>query len=167
MWGCQLWVNLPAGEKMIAPRYQEFSEERIPSEQRAQCRLKIVAGLTSEGTEGAVRDAAVSPRYFDIRLQAGAHFMEPVPESHSAFIFVVEGAVGIPGQDGATAVPAGTLAVLDNGNRIEVTNGGTASRLLLITGRALNEPVARSGPFVMNTREELMQAFADYRAGRF
>jgi redox-sensitive bicupin YhaK (pirin superfamily) len=168
MWGCQLWVNLPSSEKMIPPRYQEFSAGRISSEQRAQCRLKVVAGHTSKGTQGAVCDVAVEPQYFDIRLEAGARFTEPVPESHNAFLFVVEGSVGMPGQNGnETAVSAGSLAILGNGNQVEITGGITASRLLLIAGRTLNEPVARAGPFVMNTREELMQAFADYQAGRF
>lgn len=169
MWGCQLWVNLPAIDKMTAPRYQEYSADEIPMEQRDQAQIKIIAGRTSMGTEGIVRNVAVKPLYFDIVLRPRAPFAEPVPETHSAFILVVEGAVNVQsGDDHTTAtVPAGSVALLEDGKRVALVNGATASRLLLIAGRRLNEPVARAGPFVMNTREELMQAFADYQAGRF
>lgn len=169
MWGCQLWVNLPAVDKMTAPRYQEYSADKIPTEQRDQAQLKIISGRTSEGTEGIVRDVAVVPLYFDVVLQAGALFVEPVPETHNAFIFVVEGAVNVPGHGDkqSVTVPAGAIAILGGARQLTVVNGATTSRLLLIAGRILNEPVARAGPFVMNTREEVMQAFADYQAGRF
>lgn len=170
MWGCQLWVNLPAANKMTAPRYQEYPADKIPTEQRDQAQLKIIAGKTSRGTEGIVRDVAVAPLYFDVVLQPGAQFIEPVPETHSAFIFVVEGVVNILERDDKepVTVAAGSIAVLEDGNRITVVNNdATMSRILLIAGRRLNEPIARAGPFVMNTREEVMQAFADYQAGRF
>lgn len=170
MWGCQLWVNLPAANKMTAPHYQEYSADIIPIEQRDGARLKVIAGKTSGGTEGIVRDVAVAPLYFDVMLKPGAQLVEPVPATHGAFVFVVDGDAQVPGngdQEPVT-VSAGAIAILGDGDRITVANPGAAAcRLLLIAGRRLNEPVARAGPFVMNTREEVMQAFADYQAGRF
>lgn len=170
MWGCQLWVNLPAADKMTAPRYQEHSADNIPTEQRDDARLKVIAGKTSGGTEGVVRDVAVAPLYFDMLLQPGAQVVEPVPSTHNVFVFAVDGNPQIAGSSAqeATTVAEGSVAILGDGDQVTVTNSGAAaSRLLLVAGRRLNEPVARAGPFVMNTREEVMQAFADYQAGRF
>lgn len=170
MWGCQLWVNLPGADKMTEPRYQEYAADRIPPERRETegAQLKIIAGTSSNGTVGIVRDVAVEPLYFDIALQAGGRFREPLPASHSAFLFVVEGAVRVIADNEASSrnVPTGKIAVLGEGRQVKVA-GENDSRFLLIAGRRLNEPVARGGPFVMNTREQVMQAFEDYQAGRF
>ncbi|MGM0593434.1 MAG: pirin family protein [Pseudomonadota bacterium] len=162
--GFQLWVNLPAEQKMEPPRYQEFEPEQIPLESRDNgTQIRVVAGTTSHGTAGPVAQIAAQPIYFDISLPAGADFIEPLPSSHSAFIHVIEGAVEIAD----TPVPAGSLAVLGMGERVAISATPGTARLLLVAGKPFGEPVVRSGPFVMNTREEIQQAYDDYRSGRF
>lgn len=164
MWGTQLWINLPAGEKMCAPAYDEFGADEIPTESRdGGVQLAVIAGTTAGGTRGPVSDRPTEPLYLDVSLPAGGRFEEPVPEMHNGFVFVVEGRVGIDGGH----VDEGELAVLGDGSSVRIDGEATTSRLLLIAARALKEPVARGGPFVMNTQEELRQAFVDYQSGRF
>ncbi|MCW8827890.1 MAG: pirin family protein [Gammaproteobacteria bacterium] len=162
--GFQLWVNLPAEQKMQPPRYQEFEPEQIPLERLDNgTELRVVAGTTAGGTRGPVAQIAARPIYFDITLPAGADYVEAIPEGHNGFVYVIEAAVEI----GGTTVPAGSLAVLGPGERLELHAGPGKARLLLIAGKPFGEPVARSGPFVMNSREELQQAYDDYRHGEF
>jgi redox-sensitive bicupin YhaK (pirin superfamily) len=164
MWGTQLWVNLPGTQKMTDPGYEEFDAAAIPVETRANaCRVKVIAGTTSAGTRGALTERSVDPLYLDVELCAEQRFREPVPASHQAFVFVVKGCLVIGGQ----IVAAGLLAVLAGGSLVDVASGDQDSHFLLIAGRELNEPVARAGPFVMSTQEELRRAFDDYRGGRF
>jgi redox-sensitive bicupin YhaK (pirin superfamily) len=164
MWGTQLWVNLPGTQKMTDPGYEEFDAAAIPEETRANaCRVKVIAGTTSAGTRGALTERSVDPLYLDVELSAEQRFREPVPASHQAFVFVVKGCLVIGGQ----IVAAGMLAVLAGGSLVDVASGDQDSHFLLIAGRELNEPVARAGPFVMSTQEELRRAFDDYRGGRF
>jgi redox-sensitive bicupin YhaK (pirin superfamily) len=170
MWGTQLWVNLPASQKMTPPSYQEFDADRLPKETRpGDVEVTVVAGTTAEGTAGAVTDRPVEPLYFDVRLPQAAIFREPLPETHSAFLFVVDGSIGVTsdGNEAPVAVAAGKLAVLGDGDGVEITGIGASNRFLLIAGRAINEPIARGGPFVMNTQEEIQQAISDYQSGRF
>jgi hypothetical protein len=161
MRGFQLWVNLPARAKMSTPRYQEFPAASLPKIELAKgVRATVIAGEIG-GTVGAVTGISVEPVYADIRLEPGATFDAPVPSGHAAFVHVFDGAADIAGQ----TVTAGTLAVLGDGDRISLaTDMGAA--LLLIAGRPINEPIARYGPFVMNTQDEIRQAFADFQAGR-
>lgn len=166
LYGFQLWVNLPAALKMSEPRYQEFSPGAIPTERREEgMELRVVAGCTSRGTCGPVRGIAVAPLYLDVRLPGGALLREPLPLEHTAFLFVADGAV--EAGHGSERIEAGNLAVFSSGEEAEVRGIAEDSRLLLIAGRPIGEPVARQGPFVMNTREELVEAFRDYQAGRF
>ncbi len=168
--GFQLWLNLPASDKMTAPRYQEFDAAAIPHEQRGDgVRVRVIAGDTSEGTRGPVEGVPTSARYLDIGLRAGSVFSEPVAEDHAAFIYVFEGAVDVlAGRDADDRrVDAGTLALLAEGDWIQLSGVEPRNRLLLVSARSLKEPVARSGPFVMNTREEIMQAYSDHQAGKF
>ncbi|HEY5623820.1 MAG TPA: pirin family protein [Gammaproteobacteria bacterium] len=168
LYGFQLWVNLPADLKMTAPSYREFSAEEIPAEERESgVTVRVVTGTTSEGTTGPVENVVTDPLFVDIELPAGADFEEPIPESHGAFVHVIEGEVSVQGTAGDAEVGAGALAVLENGERVSLTAGANGARLLLVAGRRLDEPVARYGPFVMNTQAELMQAAADYQSGRF
>ena len=164
MRGFQLWVNLPAKDKMTAPGYQEFPAARMPVEERAGgARVKVIAGATSRGTAGPVTAAATDARYFDVELPAGATFDEALPPGHAAFVVVHEGTVAIDGDE----VAGVGLAHLGDGEAVRFTAVGGPARALLIAGRPLNEPVAWHGPFVMNTTAELMQAIEDYQAGRF
>lgn len=163
MRGFQLWLNLPARDKMSAPRYQEYAAEQIPVfALSAGVRVKVIAGRLGD-VVGVIEQPATDPVYLDVALDAGAEIALPVPPGHSAFVHVYEGAAQVHG----TRVAASELAVLNDGDGVRVTGGDTVTRLLLIAGRPLREPVARHGPFVMNTQAELVQAFNDYRAGRF
>ncbi len=165
MRGFQLWINLPARLKMSEPRYQEFPPEQIPSVAPASGVVaKVIAGEVG-GVRGPVEQAATDPVYLDLHLEQGASFAQPLPEHHSAFLYVYEGALAV---DGVMPVLAQQLAVLGPGDSVVVqaTAEGT-TRAILVAGRPLREPVARYGPFVMNTREELVQAVEDLRAGRF
>lgn len=161
--GFQLWVNLPAAHKMMAPRYQEFGAENIPLEPREDgVAVKVIAGTTSRGTRGPVRDLITPASYFDITLPAGATFEEPVAVERNAFVYVFAGDVHIGGR----RIEAFSLALLGAGDAVEIA-ATSDSRLLLVSGAPLREPVVRGGPFVMNTEAELRQAYSDYRAGNF
>ena len=163
--GFQLWVNLPRSAKMRRPAYQEFPASRIPIEQwESGTRVRVIAGRTDRGTEGPVENYYVDPTYMDVELQAGDEFVQRLPEEHNAFIYVVEGAVEVGKQK--SAVNQRTLAVLSEGERVRIGAGET-SRFLLVAGRPLKEPVARGGPFVMNSKAEVLQAFEDFRNSRF
>jgi quercetin 2,3-dioxygenase len=164
MWGFQLWVNLPAAEKMRQPRYQEFKASDIPELDPAPgVRLRVVAGRIGE-VAGPVTDIAIDPLMLDLRLAPGAGWTAPLAADHAAFAYVYEGTALIAGKE----VPRGTLALLGPGDgvRLAVASGGPAG-LLLVAGRPIQEPVVRYGPFVMNTREEILQAFQDFEQGLF
>lgn len=165
--GFQLWVNLPSSHKMMTPRYQEFGPAAIPVEQRDGAQVRVVAGTTSRGTQGPVRELITDVIYLDISLDAGALFSEPLPTDHAAFIHVVEGHLVVVGGGGITSrVNAGDIAILGQGERVELKAEDNV-RLLLLAGQPLREPVAKGGPFVMNTHAELQQAYSDYRSGKF
>ena len=171
MRGFQLWVNLPASAKMGEPKYQEFAPDSIPVATPADgVRIKVIAGeVVSAGTavRGPIEQPATEPLYLDVGLDAGIAWRHRLPEGHNAFAYVFEGAVTIGEGDDARPLDAQELAVLGGGDAFVVRAGGAGARLLLIAGRPLREPVARHGPFVMNTRQELMQAFVDFQEGRF
>lgn len=167
MRGFQLWVNLPAREKMTDPRYQEFAPDHIPQTRPAAGVLvKVIAGRVGD-TVGPIAQPATDPLYLDIALDAGARFEHALPEGHNAFAYVFEGAAKIGEGEDARDIGTHALAVLGGGERFVVTAGDAPARLILVAGRPLREPVARYGPFVMNTKQELMQAFVDYQEGRF
>lgn len=164
MRGFQLWVNLPSTLKMTPPGYQEFGAERMGRETRESgVEIHVIAGATSRGTAGPVNAPHVDARYFDVVLPAGGRFEETLPTDHAAMLVVYEGAVAI---GNGAPVQAISVAVLGEGDRV-VATASAASRCLLISGRPIREPIAWAGPFVMNTREEVMQAYADYQAGKF
>lgn len=166
MRGFQLWINLPAALKMSPPAYQEHGPEAIPSVQAGPgAKVKVIAGSV-DGVAGPIEQAATAPTYLDIWLEAGAKFSHTLPSGHSAFLYVYEGAL-LAGADQAGALNAQELGVLGSGDLVQITAGDAGARVILLAGRPLREPVARYGPFVMNTREELMQAFADFQAGKF
>jgi redox-sensitive bicupin YhaK (pirin superfamily) len=165
MEGFQLWLNLPARDKMSAPWYRDIPNAEIPRfTTDAGATVQVITG-SSHGVAGAVQREGTEPLYLDIELPAGAHFEQALPPGHNAFIYVFRGEVQVD----ENSVPHTRMAILANapeadGVRIAATQ---ASRLLLIAGRPLNEPIAQYGPFVMNTQAELFQAVEDFRAGRF
>lgn len=167
MRGFQLWVNLPARDKMTAPKYQEFAPEAIPQlTPAAGVRVKVIAGEV-DGTAGPIVQPATDPVYLDIGLEAGATWDYRLPEGHHAFAYVFEGDAVIGLGEEARPLASQEMAVLGGGDALHLVGGTRAARLILVAGRPLREPVARHGPFVMNTRQELMQAFVDFQEGRF
>ena len=165
MEGFQLWLNLPAGDKMSAPWYRDIPNEEVPRfALPSGAGVQVIAG-SSHGVDGAVQREATQPLYLDIDLPAGETFEQALPAGHNAFFYVYRGEVVVDGK----AVPQARMAILDNakdadGVRIK---GSVDSRLILLAGRPLNEPIAQYGPFVMNTNAEVFQAVEDFRAGRF
>lgn len=165
--GFQLWVNLPAAHKFDAPRYQEFPAAQVPLERRGAVAVRVIAGRTSMGTQGPVVQALTDPLYLDVALPSGGHFHEPVGAGYAAFIYMIDGDADLPGRAGAVhRVDGGTLAVLSAQGSIALSAGDAGARLLVVAGMPLGEPVARRGPFVMNSVVELRQAFADYQTGK-
>lgn len=163
--GFQLWVNLPAKAKMTEPGYQEYPPSQTPLEARENgTEIRVIAGTTSEGTRGVVRNEYVRPTYLDVSLPAGQSFEQRVDEADNTFIFVIDGQ--LEAGDRKTALARRTLGILSEGGIVRVTTGQGA-RFLLVSALPLNEPVARGGPFVMNTKDEIIQAFDDYRHNRF
>lgn len=167
MRGFQLWVNLPAREKMTDPKYQEFAPDHIPVARPAHgVQVKVIAGAV-DGSVGPIVQPATDPVYLDITLEPGASWEYALPEGHNVFAYAYEGAVTVGEGEQARALEAQTLAVLGGGQWLQLRAGMAGTRLILAGGRPLREPVMRYGPFVMNTRQELMQAFADFQEGRF
>ena len=167
MRGFQLWVNLPAKDKMVEPRYQEFAPADIPvATPSAGVRVKVIAGTVGD-RKGPIEQPATDPLYLDVALQSNAKWEYTLPEGHNAFAYVFEGAATVGEGDEARALETHELAVLGGGDLFTVRAGAAEARLILVAGRPLREPVARHGPFVMNTREQLMQAFVDFQEGRF
>ncbi|TQV74965.1 pirin family protein [Aliikangiella marina] len=163
--GFQLWVNLPASHKMSAPKYQEKTAAEIPVENRSNgTSIKVIAGATSQGTQGIIVNDFVSPTYWDVSLEAEQALNEAVNPHHNAFVYLMQGSIEIG--DTAQIIEPGQIAILDFAEVIKVS-AREDSRFLVIAGKPLNEPVARGGPFVMNTREELNQAYLDYQSGNF
>ena len=188
MRGFQLWVNLPARDKMQAPRYQDIAPERLPvleleakgavlsrrdggvaperTHADAVAAVKVIAGAFA-GVEGPVQAPATQPLYLDIDLAANASLAVPLPIGHNAFVQVFGGALTLPASGGAATVDAGDLALLSDGDGVVLQAGADGARLILVAGKPIGEPVAWHGPFVMNTADEIRQAIADYQAGRF
>ncbi|HKY91571.1 MAG TPA: pirin family protein [Nevskiaceae bacterium] len=164
MQGFQLWLNLPAKDKLVPAGYRDIAPDEIPAFATAGgAQVKLVAGH-SHGVDGAMQRPVTEPYYADVRLAAGGRFAEAIPAGHNAFVYVYEGAVTIAGQ----AVTAGRMAVLANDADADgvVVEAGGGARFLLITGAPLKEPIAQYGPFVMNTREQIEQALVDFQRGR-
>ncbi len=167
MRGFQLWVNLPAREKMTAPKYQEFAPDHIPVTHPAEgVEIKVIAGTVGDIT-GPIAQPATDPVYLDIALEAGRAWTYALPEGHNVFLYAFEGELNVGEGEDARLLQARELAVLGGGNEVSLQAGDQPARLIMVAGRPLREPVMRHGPFVMNTRQELMQAFIDYQEGRF
>ncbi len=160
MRGFQLWINLPASEKMSDPAYQEFSSTAIPEVKNDGTRVRVLAG-EYQGTRGVINDPSTDVLYLDVALPAHGRIGLPVGATHNAFVYVFEGGATLAGEPLAKH----TLAVLRPGDAVEVEAGPDGARFILVAGKPIGEPVVQYGPFVMNTREEIEQAMADYRDG--
>jgi redox-sensitive bicupin YhaK (pirin superfamily) len=164
MEGFQLWLNLPARDKMTAPWYRDFQSADIPEfATEAGITVRVIAGQC-HGIQGAVMRPVTEPLYLDLHLPAGATFSERLPIGHNAFVVVYRGAVDIAGR----AVGERQMAILTNGEDFDgvTIKADVPARVLLIAGRPLHEPIAQYGPFVMNNQEQLRQAALDYQEGR-
>jgi quercetin 2,3-dioxygenase len=161
MEGFQLWLNLPAREKMREPWYRDVPPADVPQAQAPGVSVRVIAGQAL-GVAGAVQREATAPTYLDLHLDPGANFSQPLPAVHNAFVYVYRGSVQI----GATPVPVQRMAILANrGDGVSLSAGPQGARAILIAGQPLNEPIAQYGPFVMNTNDEIYQAVEDFRRG--
>ncbi len=161
MRGFQLWVNLPAAEKMSEPGYQEFSPEAIPEVAGNGMQVRLLAGEYG-GQTGPIADPHTRVQYLDVRLAAGIGFDHALDPAATAFVYVFEGSASVAG----TVLPRHSLAVLGAGDAVELTADAEGARFILVAGRPLGEPIVQYGPFVMSSRQEIEQAMRDYRDGR-
>ena len=169
MEGFQLWLNLPAADKMGAPGYRDIPTGEIPELRLPGATVRVIAG-TSHGVAGAVQKAHTEPLYLDLHLAPGASFEQALPAGHNAFVYVYRGDLEVDSGVSRTSVPRERMAVLPNGgdrDGVRVQAGADGARALLVAGRPLNEPIAQYGPFVMNNNAEIFQAVEDFRAGKF
>ena len=169
MRGFQLWINLPAKEKMKPAGYRDIQPDEIPVVNlRGGGRVKVIAGmLVLDGgtTPGPIQGLTTDPLYFDIELPAGAAFTHPIHAGYHAFVYPFEGGVDV-GPSGATKrLPTHCAGVLSDGDAVTLTGGSEGGRVILLAGRPLLEPIVQYGPFVMNTHEEVEQAIRDYQSG--
>ena len=165
IYGFQLWVNLPAAQKMGQPRYQEVNASTIPTIEKDGASIRLVAGEL-DGIRGPVTEIAASPLYMDVKLAPGSRFSYPIPSGHTLLANVFEGA----GEFAGEAVEAVSMVVFnDDGDQIEVKcdAAGKGVQFMLIAGAPFKEPIVPYGPFVMNTVEEIQQTIADLRSGKF
>lgn len=164
MWGFQLWVNLPAAMKMARPRYQDLSASRIPEFNIDDASVRLIAGQAG-GHVGPVSGIVTGPQMLDVTIRPRGSIRHALPPSHNAFVYVMEGAVEVG--PSRTNVKIGQLAVLGSGDMVRLSaHADAGARLLCVAGQPIGEPVARYGPFVMNTDAEIQQAVDDYRSGR-
>lgn len=163
--GFQLWVNLPASEKMREPAYQEFPVNDIPVERLENGTvIRVIAGKSNQGIQGPINNNYVNPIYMDITLPAGQQFEQTLNTSDNAFIYVIDGQLSVGKLQQTLTYKE--MGILGNGDQVSVV-AEESSRFLLIAAQPLNEPVARGGPFVMNTKAEVLQAFEDFQNNRF
>jgi len=166
--GFQLWVNLPAKAKMTEPRYQDVRADRIPEiEDKEGVKIRVIAGRVGK-TGGAVTEIAADPTYLDVLVPPRSAYRAPLERGHTAFAYLFAGRASFPGpgKEHVDAV-APRLLVLGDGDELQVTTGDESARFLLVSGKPLHEPIARYGPFVMNTPAEIEQTLEDLRRGTF
>lgn len=163
MEGFQLWLNLPAAQKMRAPWYRDIPAGDIPERTLPGGRVRVIAGQAAD-TSGAMQRDTTEPLFLDIVLEAGANFEQVLPPTHNAFVYVYRGSLTIAG----TAVPRQRMAILANradADGVVLEAGPEGARAILVAGAPLNEPIVQYGPFVMNSKEEIFQAVEDFRRG--
>jgi len=163
VWGFQLWINLPKKLKMIEPSYQDITPDMMPIVKKEGVSAKLIAGEYNGVKAPGISKYPV--HYFDISLDAGAKFNFKVPADQNSMVYVIRGSAQI-GDAAKAAVDPNHLALLSEGDEVQVT-ADKETRFLFISAQKMNEPISRGGPFVMNTKEEILQAFADYQSGKF
>ena len=169
MVGFKLWVNLPARLKMTGPRYQNITSDQIPEIQHEEgVKIRVIAGEV-DGVHGPVKEIVADPTYLDITIPPGGTFSQPIESGHAAFAYIFEGAGLFEAETSETEIPLTSprLIVFDDGDRVSVRASDPGMRFLLVSGKPLNEPIARYGPFVMNTPEEIEQTLEDLQNGTF
>lgn len=164
MAGFQLWVNLPAKLKMTKPRYQEVAAKNIPVVETDGAKVLVIAGEVAS-VKGAVSEIYAEPTYLDVTLKAGCEFTHTVPSGHTAFAYLFAGSAAF--DDSGEAIASPMLVVFHDGDFVRIHAGEETARFILVSGKPLHEPVARYGPFVMNTEEEIRQAIRDLQQGTF
>jgi quercetin 2,3-dioxygenase len=160
MRGFQLWINLPAEQKMSPPAYQEYSPQALPVVQQVGMQVKVLLG-EYQGTAGPIQDPFTHVQYYDVTLGAGEVFVHTIASPLNAFTYIYEGQVEIAGQ----TIPTHSLVVFAEGDTVKIQSGKTQARFILVAGQPIGEPIVQYGPFVMNTQTEIHQAMADYRDG--
>lgn len=166
MWGLQLWVNLPAGQKMMKPRYRDIRSADIPEYQSSEgIRVKVICGRY-KGLVGPAKDIVCDPEYLDITIPAGGRFEHTVKNGHTVFSYILEGE-GLFHPDKKEKISRENLVLFSDGDGVIIQASEKSIRFLLISGQPIGEPVAWYGPIVMNTEEELRLAFREYQSGSF
>ena len=162
--GFQLWVNMPAKLKMNKPEYIYIDSKQMQVHKDLDKKIKTIAGKFGDA-EGPVKDHNVEPVYFDVELETSKEFNFDLPSNHNSFVYLIEGEIKI-GDKNHDEVNGSTLILLTKGEKLKI-KGITKSKFLLVSGKPIGEPIARGGPFVMNTKQEILQAVEDYHSGNF
>jgi hypothetical protein len=169
MRGFQLWINLPASEKMKPAGYRDIQADEIPVvDLPGGGRVKVIAGtLMQDGsrTPGPIQGLSTDPLYFDVELPAGASFVHPITAGYHAFVYPFEGSVEVGPEGSRRKLGSHSAGVLSDGDSVELVGGAEGGRAIVLAARPLLEPIVQYGPFVMNTREEIEQAIRDYQSG--
>lgn len=161
MRGFQLWINLPASEKMSSPAYQEYSPEAFPVVETDGGKVRVLLGRFQD-TQGPIQDEFTHVQYLDVSLEPGKRFHHSIPAELQGFVYLFEG----DASSGDTELPEHSFAVLGEGDSVEITAGKKPVRFIMVVGKPLGEPIVQYGPFVMNSEQEIHQAMADYRDGK-
>ena len=162
--GFQLWINMPAKMKMSKPEYHYIDADQMSVHKDNEKKVKVIAGKF-EKAEGPIKKHNVDPIYFDIELQQGKNFSSRIPLNHNSFIYLIKGEIKV-GDKPHEKVKDSKLILLTQGDNLQVTALSNA-KFLLISGKPIGEKIARGGPFVMNTKQEILQAVEDYHSGTF
>ena len=168
LWGIQLWLNLPAESKWVEPRYQEYKAVQLPLEQQENgVVVKVIAGETANKTASPIHGIVTQPLFFELSIPAGQQFRQQIPQTHQSILLVLSGAIKVVSEQDTQSVEQGQLASLSQDDWLIIEGEHMHNRCLLIAAKKINEPIERLGPFVMNTREEILQAIEDFRNNQF
>ena len=164
LWGFQLWVNLPASHKMMKPRYQEVKQAEIPEVTIGDAKVRVICGEIN-GTKAPVQDIVVAPEYLDVTISDHGEYEHTVKKGHTVFAYMIEGGAYFGSSE--RLIGKEHLVILGDGDKVVAEADSEGARLLLVSGKPLGEPVEWRGPIVMNTQQELLEAFEEYRNGTF